>query len=106
MNYFCFRNHAYQSLSTHPGFNPNLCYGDITIGVKFGSMNTLSPTLSSNESTPVSLSPTKSTKQPPILLETTANLSDIDSELILSVHEFEKITTNKQTKCEFCQKKV
>ncbi|XP_065199835.1 PDZ domain-containing protein 8 [Planococcus citri] len=101
------RNHAYQSLSTHPGFNHNLCYGDITIGVRFGSSFALSPTLSSNESTPVSLSPTKSVKQPPILLETTASLSDIDSELILSVHEFEKIIINtKQTKCEFCQKKI
>ncbi|KAK7580694.1 hypothetical protein V9T40_001323 [Parthenolecanium corni] len=100
-----FRNHEYASLSSHPGFIPSLCYGDITLGVMFTSLTAATPPLSSNESTPVSLSPTKSVK-PPILSETTTNLSDIDSELVLSPHEFDRVIINKQTKCGFCQKKI
>ncbi|XKL67286.1 hypothetical protein PGB90_002777 [Kerria lacca] len=99
------KNETYSLLSTHPGFNSNLCYGDITLGVKFTSSDTLTPSLSSNENTPISLSPTKG--KTPILFETTANLSDLDTELIASVHEFDKIIIDKQAKkCEFCQNKI
>lgn len=100
-----YRNQEFASLSSHPGFISSLCYGDITLGVKFTSLSAATPSLSSNESTPVSLSPTKSVK-PPILIEATANLSDIDSELVISPHEFDRVIISKQTKCGFCQKKV
>lgn len=98
------KNHNYASLATHPGFNPSLCFGDITLGVKFTSFSVGTPSLSSNESTPVSLSPTKNVK-PTILFEATAGL-DIDSELIPNIHEFYKIIISSQMRCEFCQKKI
>lgn len=93
------RNHVYASLSTHPGFVSSLCYGDITIGAKFTSLSTPTPNVSSNESTPVSLSPTKSLTAPMLI-------PDLDPELILSVHDFDKVILNKPTKCGFCLKKV
>ncbi len=105
INFASPRNLEYASLSTHPGFVSSLCFGDITVGVKFSSQTTSSPSLSSNESSPASLSPTKNLK-PPILIETTASLSDLDSELAYSAHEFDRVIITKQTKCGFCQKKV
>ncbi|KAK9498335.1 hypothetical protein O3M35_002991 [Rhynocoris fuscipes] len=89
-------NSLMSNLSSHPGFEPCLCFGDVLLAFSFKTLST--PTSSTNSVSPT-VPLTVSPPSPSITLEPSTGGTGVQ-------HDFIRTHFDKVTQCGFCFKKI